>query len=68
MNGLEFLQEARKISRDIPIVLLTTVSEKKKIEMAKMYKANAWLLKPFVEKDLIKIIRMLIESKQKNDK
>lgn len=61
MNGLEFLKEARKISRDIPIVMLTTVSEKEKIEMAKKYKANAWIFKPFVEKDLIKVVRMFVK-------
>jgi two-component system, chemotaxis family, chemotaxis protein CheY len=66
MNGLEFLKKVRKISRDIPIILLTSISDKDKIEKAKMYKANAWIIKPFVEKDLIKVIRMIIDSKQKN--
>jgi two-component system chemotaxis response regulator CheY len=61
MNGLEFLKEARKISRDIPIVILTTVSEKNKIQLAKKYKANAWLLKPFVEKDLIKVVKIFVK-------
>ena len=41
--------------------MLTTVSEKEKIEMAKKYKANAWIFKPFVEKDLIKVVRMFVK-------
>lgn len=59
MNGLEFLKKLRTIS-DVPVIILTTVSENKKIETAKKYKANAWIIKPFIDADLINVVKKLI--------
>ena len=63
MTGIEFLKEARKISKTIPIMLLTTVTDHDKIEMARKYKANAWLVKPFVEKDLMNVVKTFVKMK-----
>jgi len=61
MDGLEFIKEVRKIDKITPIVVLTTVSEKDKIEQAKNYKANAWMIKPFIEEDLLVVVKKLIK-------
>jgi len=48
---------------DIPIIVLTTETEKEKIEIAKSYKASAWIVKPFKPADLITVVTKVISSK-----
>jgi two-component system, chemotaxis family, chemotaxis protein CheY len=61
MDGLEFLQNVRKISREIPVLILTTESEQEKMQTAKSLKANAWIIKPFKQEDLLTIVNKLLE-------
>jgi two-component system, chemotaxis family, chemotaxis protein CheY len=60
MNGIEFLTNLRKISRDVPVVVLTTETDKDKIETAKNYKASAWILKPFRQEDLLAVVKKIL--------
>lgn len=60
MNGLEFLENLRKINRDVPVLVLTTESDQDKIETAKSLKANAWIIKPFNQDDLLNVVNKLI--------
>ncbi len=60
MDGLDFLINLRKISKDVPVVILTTESDKEKIEKAKTYKATAWILKPFRRDDLLNVIKKIL--------
>ena len=61
MNGLEFLANLRKMSKDIPVVVLTTESEKEKIELARTYRASAWIIKPLQEDDLKSVVKILLK-------
>jgi len=61
MNGIEFLQNIRKINKEIPVAVLTTESEKDLMEQAKTYKANAWIIKPFSQEDILEVVKKLIK-------
>ena len=63
MNGLDFIINIRKISKDVPIVVLTTETEKEKIELAKSYKTSAWIVKPFKPADLLGVVAKVLSSK-----
>jgi len=60
MNGLDFIINLRRINTTIPIVVLTTETEKDKIEIAKNNKASAWMVKPFKPDDLISVVSKII--------
>lgn len=60
MNGIDFIANIRKINRDIPIIVLTTETEKEKIDQAKSYKASAWIVKPFKPADLLTVVSKVI--------
>ncbi|OHD13515.1 MAG: hypothetical protein A2086_12740 [Spirochaetes bacterium GWD1_27_9] len=62
MNGLDFIANLRKVSKDIPIIVLTTETEKEKIEIAKSYKASAWIVKPFKPADLLTVVTKVINT------
>ncbi len=63
MNGLDFIINLRRINTTIPIVVLTTETEKEKIEVAKSNKASAWMIKPFKPNDLIAVVDKIITKK-----
>ena len=58
MDGLEFLANLRRMSKDIPVVVLTTESEKEKIDLARTYKASAWI----DENNISGILKTMLES------
>ncbi len=49
MDGLTFLKKIKEhpYYRLIPVLMLTTESDKKKVQQAKEYGATGWLVKPF---------------------
>lgn len=55
MNGYEFLKEAKKNSKfkQIPVIMITTESEKSNINKAIQAGAANYLLKPFNPEDLL---------------
>ncbi len=62
MNGFEFLQEAKKDERyrSIPVIMLTSVSQKEKVIDAIRAGAKQYLTKPFSGEDLLtKIVQTL---------
>lgn len=60
MNGLDLIANIRKISQEVPIIVLTTETEKDKIDVAKSYKASAWIVKPFKPADLLTVVTKVI--------
>lgn len=62
MNGFEFLKTIKKdkLLRSIPVIMLTTVSQKEKMVDAIRAGAKQYLLKPFSSEELLtKIIQAL---------
>jgi CheY-like chemotaxis protein len=74
-NGHEVLQIIKSDERTnhIPVIMLTTSSSKKDVELANKYKANGYLIKPFKVTQLLKTIasfdnfwlNLVISSKHK---
>jgi len=61
MNGLDMLANIRKISKDVHVIVLTTETEKDKIETAKNLRASGWIIKPFKPNDLIAAVSKLVQ-------
>ena len=62
MNGLELIQNIRGLDtyRFIPILVLTTETQKEIILQAKKAGGTGWLAKPFKMENLLQTIRRLI--------
>lgn len=62
MNGLELIKQVRKLDhyRHIPILVLTTESQKEVILQAKKAGGTGWLQKPFNIEKLVQTVRRLI--------
>jgi len=62
MNGFEFLTICRKqpATANLPVIMLTSRSGQKHREIAKLLGANAYLTKPYLEPDLLKIVRSVL--------
>ena len=61
MNGAELIGAVRKgsVNRAIPVLILTTESEKDKMEAAKQAGASGWLNKPFEQEALISAVKKI---------
>jgi len=53
MDGLEFIREARKLLRFVPIVALTTQTHQHLREQGRAVGATAWVLKPTGGQELV---------------
>lgn len=62
MDGLTLLQEIRKIDKTHPIIMLTTETDKEKINKAKDLGATGWIIKPFDSEKFIKVIDMYLRA------
>ena len=62
MNGLELIEKIREIEayKHIPVLVLTTESQRSIIKEAKDSGATGWLLKPFNTDKLIQTLRKVI--------
>jgi two-component system chemotaxis response regulator CheY len=62
MNGLKLIGKVRELDhyRFVPILVLTTESQKSIIKEAKDAGATGWLLKPFNTEKLIQTLRKVI--------
>ena len=59
MNGLEFVEKARKIKNDIPFYLLSSTIETDEIREAIKNKViSSFFLKPFIQSRLLKEIEL----------
>jgi len=61
MNGLQFVQEVRKINKDIPIVMITTEGGKTEVVTALKNGVNNYIVKPFNAKTLKDKLKPLIQ-------
>ncbi len=61
MNGLEFIEEARKMpeGQTVPILLLTTETAQALKDRAKQVKATGWLTKPFDPDQILGLVDQL---------
>ena len=62
MDGLEFINELRKLPafKGVPIVFVTTESDEAKRAAARAAGATAWITKPFAPDHLLKVARRLL--------
>ena len=60
MDGLQLIQNVRKLMRFVPILALTTESQQAKRDEAKKLGATGWLVKPIGGADLVKVIKQVL--------
>lgn len=61
MNGLEFLSRCRRQQVNIPIMMLTYRSSERYKLLAKQLGASAYMTKPYLDKELLTVLRQLLE-------
>lgn len=61
MNGLEFIEAARKVpeGQSLPMLLLTTETAQALKDRAKEVKATGWLTKPFDPNQILSLVAQL---------
>ncbi|WP_137166156.1 response regulator [Salinimonas lutimaris] len=64
MNGIELIQEVKKIGkfRFTPILMLTTESQQARREEAKRAGATGWLVKPVEPNQLLAVVKQLVPA------
>ena len=64
MNGIELIQELKKIGkfRFTPILMLTTESQQARREEAKKAGATGWLVKPVEPNQLLAVVKQLVPA------
>jgi DNA-binding NtrC family response regulator len=67
MNGLEFLQAAKRIDAHLPIIIMTAYGSVESAVEAMKAGASDYVLKPFSLAELILVIRKELDSKQLRD-
>lgn len=62
MDGLQFLAKLKETQygRFMPVIMLTTESQKTKIEEGRALGARAWIVKPFNEQQLLDGVKRLL--------
>lgn len=65
MTGIEALQQIRSTNKTLPVVMVTTESEKEKVVEAIKAGANGYLLKPFNPQDVQDKLLKHIEALKK---
>jgi two-component system chemotaxis response regulator CheY len=61
MDGITFIGEFRKMDKFTPVLILTTETEEQKIKEGKDAGASGWVVKPFKNQDLVKVVQTLIK-------
>ena len=64
MDGLELCNRIRKPGATVPIVVITSYSDKEMIQKAKTLKLAGWLLKPVTPENLISKVNSALATKQ----
>ncbi len=67
MSGLQMVTEIRKISTNIPIILLSAYSEKEKLLQAIDIGVNKYMIKPIDLEELLDSISTIIKQNRKNN-
>lgn len=65
MSGIEALRHIRTTNKKLPIVMVTTESEKEKVVEAIKAGANDYLLKPFNPQDVLDKLQKHLEAVKK---
>jgi len=62
MDGIQFVREAKKLPlcRFVPIVVLTSEEDSRRLEEAKKAGASTWLSKPFKENQLRAMLKLVL--------
>lgn len=60
MNGLETLEELRKIDPDMPVLLMTAYGELEVVEKAKKLGARHYIIKPFDLNEVRLLVKALL--------
>jgi two-component system chemotaxis response regulator CheY len=62
MDGLELIKKVREDSqhRFTPIVMLTTESSEEKKKAGREAGASGWIVKPFKQEQLLKVVKMVL--------
>jgi DNA-binding response OmpR family regulator len=63
MSGLEMVAEIKKISKDVPIILLSAYSEKEKLLQAIDIGVTKYLIKPIDPEELLETISEIVEKR-----
>lgn len=60
MNGLETLEEIRKIDPDMPVLMMTAYGELEVVEMAKKLGVRHYIIKPFDLNEVRLLVKALL--------
>jgi two-component system chemotaxis response regulator CheY len=62
MDGLEFLKQLKMTAHGkfLPVIMLTTDAQTERVEQARSLGANAFIVKPFSETQLLDAVKRLI--------
>lgn len=63
MDGLEFCNRIRKTGAKVPILVITSFSDKEMIQQAKTLNLAGWLLKPVTPDNLISKVNTALTTK-----
>jgi two-component system chemotaxis response regulator CheY len=61
MDGITFISEFRRTDKFTPILVLTTETEEQKIKAGKAAGASGWIVKPFRNQEIVKVVQRLIK-------
>jgi two-component system, chemotaxis family, chemotaxis protein CheY len=62
MDGIMLVDAIRKNGLKVPIIMLTTETDKMKMEKAKEHGATGWIVKPFDGEKFSKVIEMVLKK------
>jgi len=62
LDGVEVLEQIRKLDKTSYCIMVTRVDDKDKIELAKKFQANRYVLKPFDYHDLLELIEEAVKA------
>ena len=63
-NGLEVLQEAKALDRDLPVILITGFAEVRGAVEAMRIGAHDYLAKPFEHQEIVRVVRRALADRQ----
>lgn len=66
LDGIEVLQRIKEIDKNAVCIMISRITEKQKVEEAKKYGADAYLLKPFGLEELDRAITQIAKINLRN--
>ena len=64
MDGITLTGEVRRRNPNVPIVIMTTESDKAKMQKARELGANGWIIKPFNAEKFIVLVQTMLKASQ----